>query len=536
MSGEGEEISGNAYLAPLYYDNSTTQYFGITATSWSVTPNGCAWTFNWRTDIYYTNGDPFNAYVVWWGVYRAFFVEQGVSFFAGILFNGSGVTLGDVNSFNTATNVPTNSTLLSIMQQGNAVQVVNASETIFHLTSPCYVANFLGLVAAGYMFDFVDPYYVEQHGGVQLNTANSWMSIHGSDDGDGPYIVSQYTPEEDAVLIANPHYWAQNLANPNYFERPARIPEVIENFKTNPLTRDLDLDSGKVNIAVIQFPDISTVLSSNSTLYIPNWGPGGTVEFLGLDTEKAPLSNILVRRAIIAAINLTAVRQVSYDGYITPVVGPGLHGFAGYNDSIQPPAYNVTLAKQLLVQAGYPNGNGLPSLVFDIVSGSYMLTGGQVIVSDLAAIGITVNLNVKSEASLIAAEGSCCGNASSYPDIQLQSTTNYPDFSGYAYTVDQQDGAYFFFNNQTIHSLLVQISSDNNATGDRNHLISEATLEIQQQAPVIWLGQDNDLPQTGNGVGPVIFQNCLQGDPGFFRNQYYWVYQGIPYTTLQWIC
>jgi len=535
VSGEGEEISGNSYLAPLYYNNSTSDFFGITAVNWTESANGCAWTFNWRNDIYYTNGDPFNAYVVWWNIYRAYYTEAGVSFFAGILFNGTGVSLGDVNSFNTPTNVPANSTLLSIMEQPNAAQVLGPYETRFDLTTPCYVANFLGLVAAGYMFDFVDPHFVEQNGGVILNTANPFMSTNGSNDGDGPYIVSQYIPDEYAVLIANPNYWAQNITNYNYFDRPARIPKIIENFKTDPLTRDLDLDSGRANIAVIQYQDVSQVLSSNSSVYIPNWGPGGTVEFLGLDTEKAPLNNLLVREAIVDAINVSAVEQASYDGYIIPVVGPGLHGFQGYNNSIQPPTYNPTLAAQLLAQAGYPNGTGLPPLSFDVVTGSYMLIGGQIIVSELASIGITANLQVDSEASLIAVEGSCCGNASTYPDIQLQSTTNYPDFSGYAYTVDQELGAYFFFNNQTVDNLLNVIASDQNIT-NRDLLISQATLEIQQNYAVIWLGQDTDLPQTGNGVGPVALDSCLQGDPGFFHNQYYWVYQGIPYTTLQWVC
>jgi hypothetical protein len=66
--------------------------------------------------------------------------------------------------------------------------------------------------------------------------------------------------------------------------------------------------------------------------------------------------------------------------------------------------------------------------------------------------------------------------------------------------------------------------------------ISKISLEIQQQAPLIWLGQDLDLPATGDGVGPVIFNKCLTGDPGLFQNPAYWVFVGLDYNTMYYTC
>jgi len=537
FSGEGEEINGNVFLAPLYYNNSATEFFPILARSWTVSPDGCTFTFNWRNDVYYSNGDPFNAYVVWFGVYRAIFTQVGLAYLAGLVFNSTGVTLSDVNSLNNSMNAPSSS-LLSVMQNPNsAVTVLNSTATRFNLTHPCFASNFLGIMAAGYMFLFPDPFFIEQHGGVVADQAPSYFTIHGSDVGDGPYVVQTYIPDEYAVLVANPHYWAQNLTSSdpsyNYFTRPARIQKVILNFKTDEMTRALDIESNRAQIGIIQFPDVKNVLAGDSNLYVPNWGPSGTVEFIGLDSLKAPLDNVLVRRAIIDAINLTLIQQSVFNGYSMPVVGPALHGFFGYNESITPPPYNPGEARILLAEAGYPNGTGLRPLTFLLVSGSFLLNAAQIIAQELAQVGITVNIQIATEASQIAIAQSCCGNATGYPDLQTAGTTFYPDMFGTASIIDMQLMGWFFFDNATIDSLIAEYSYTYNQTL-RAQLVSQVTLMVQQQAPVIWLSQDVDVPQTGNGVGPVVFNSCLVSD--LVGNPYYWVFQGIPYTSVHWVC
>jgi len=537
FSGEGEEINGNVFLAPLYYNNSATQFFPVTARSWVVSPDGCTFTFNWRNDIYYSNGDPFNAYVVWFGIYRALFTAVGLGYLAGLVFNSTGVTLTDVNSLNNSMNTPS-SALLSVMQNPNAaVTVLNSTATRFNLTHPCFASNFLGVMAAGYMFLFTDPYFIEQHGGVVADQAPSYFTIHGSDVGDGPYVVQTYIPDEYAVLVANPHYWAQNLpaSDPgyNYFTRPARIQKVILNFKTDEMTRALDIESNRAQSAIIQFPDIKNVLAGDKNLYVPNWGPSGTVEFIGLDSFKPPLNNVLVRRAVIDAINLTLIQQSVFNGYSMSVVGPALHGFFGYDESIQPPPYNPDEARRLLAEAGYPNGTGLRPLTFLLVSGSFLLNAAQIIEQELAQVGITVNIQITTEASQIAIAQSCCGNSTGYPDLVTAGTTFYPDMFGTASLIDMQLMSWFFFDNATIDSLIAEYSYTYNQTL-RAQLVSQVTLMVQQQAPVIWLSQDVDVPQTGNGVGPVVFNSCLVSD--LVGNPYYWVFQGIPYTSEHWVC
>ena len=79
-----------------------------------------------------------------------------------------------------------------------------------------------------------------------------------------------------------------------------------------------------------------------------------------------------MRQAIIAAINTTEIDQVVYGGYAVPYVGPLPKGYPGYNASITAAPYNLTLAKQLLVKAGYPNGQGIPTIASCIRANGYL--------------------------------------------------------------------------------------------------------------------------------------------------------------------
>jgi len=423
-------------------------------------------------------------------------------------FNTTGVTVGDVNSFDNAQNNPSsNSTLLSIMQNtGNSVTALNATAIQFHLDSA--FAPFIQNIEAA-PFNFVDPYTVEQHGGVVAGSPNAWMAANGTTVGDGPYITKVLVPNSYATLIANPHYWAQNLTNTNLVLEPAKIPLVTINYKTDELTRSLDVTNNVAQASIITFNDLSHVLSSCSQCYIPNTGLSGTMEFVAIDTLKAPLNNSLVRQAIVHAINLTQIESAVYDGYSSPVVGPTPRGFFYYNSSLVPPSFNVTLAKQLLASAGYPNGNGLPAINYIYPQSAYLSLVGQLMTQDLAAIGITLKpqeLGFSTWVSMI----SINGHNATAPDMEFLSWTAGPDFSQYEYLVDAQLGVYFTLNNQTIHNLIEQTNTQFNNTL-RAQEISQVAFDVQQQAAYIWLGQDNSSYDTGGGYGNIVWNHCLTG-------------------------
>ena len=115
--------------------------------------------------------------------------------------------------------------------------------------------------------------------------------------------------------------------------------------------------------------------------------------FLWLDMREGPLSNLKVRQAINLAINREMInatirqnRQVQARGILPP-------GMPGYNPELSDYDYNPDRARQLLAEAGYPGGAGLPPL--QLWSSVHSLTSrleNDAIKGDLEHIGLTIEL------------------------------------------------------------------------------------------------------------------------------------------------
>ena len=109
---------------------------------------------------------------------------------------------------------------------------------------------------------------------------------------------------------------------------------------------------------------------------------------------KAPLDNPNVRKAISLAINREAINSTVYEG--TRVVATGMvpPGLPGYVENQWPDSkYDVAAAKQALVDAGFPEGKGLPTLTINYNVGAGHDKVVELVASDLKVIGI----NTKSE-------------------------------------------------------------------------------------------------------------------------------------------
>ena len=525
IDNSGLEVAQNVNAPLIFFNGSSdTQLIPVLATSWTESPNGMTYTFNLRSGVYYSDNDPFNAYVVWYNVYRDMFMNQPVDFVFSLGLNTSGVTVGDVNSLNNAQNIP-NATLLQVMENPhNAVTVVNATQFQLHLYTP-YSAFLYSIDTSPWVF--VDPYVVQQNGGVVANQPNSYMSVNGSNIGDGPYVVKSYVPNQYTILEANPHYWGQNITN-NLVLNPAKIPTITINYKTVDLTRELDLTSNRAQAAVVPFPDVPNLLADNKNLFIPNIGLSGSLEWIALNAYKWPLNDSLVRQAIIEATNVSEIQQIAYGGYATPVVGPDLHGFFGYNNSITPTPFNVTAAANLLTEAGFPGGKGLPVMNLPYTISSYETSAVDILQQNLAAIGITLVPQAVTSAALVELI-SAPANTTQAPYLIYNNWTFFPDFSAYESVVDAQFGVFTFYHNATVYNIIEKSNTQLNQTL-RAQEISTITSDLQQSYAFLWLSQDLAVYDTGAGGGPIVMNTCLSG---MFYNT---AMNGIYYNPVYYTC
>jgi len=440
--------------------------------------------------------------------------------------NDSGVTVNELNEFNSSQNLPPANLTSVLENQSNAVTVPNATTVEFHLQN--VYPGFLSLLT-GIPNQFVDPHVVEMNGGVVANTTNSWMSVNGTTVGDGPYITSSVAPNQYVILQANPNYWAQNITG-NYYFKPATINQIVINYKQDELTRTEDLETNKAQAGVVYFNDVNLTEAADHDLFVPQVGPSGVIEFIQFDEYLAPMNNTYLRQALVAAVNVSEIINVVYQNNVVPFVGPDPYGYPGYNYSITPTQYNVTEAKELLVKAGYPGGAGLPPLSFDY-TGSYVQDIATVLQADYSAIGVTLQpkeLSFNTWVSLLFATGNTSGSSES--DLMYGNLVNWPDFAGYnMLVIASGPSADPFPTNQTISNLALESNAQNNPQL-RQQEISETTLWSQQQAEAIWLGTDQNLFNVGAGFGPMLFNKCVAG---MYYNP---VVEGVGYNTLYYTC
>jgi peptide/nickel transport system substrate-binding protein len=69
-----------------------------------------------------------------------------------------------------------------------------------------------------------------------------------------------------------------------------------------------------------------------------------------------PLQNVKVRQALNYAVDRDSIIKGVLDGYATKIATIATPEYEGYDSSISPYEYNPEKAKQLLTEAGYPNG------------------------------------------------------------------------------------------------------------------------------------------------------------------------------------
>lgn len=480
-----EITQGNLYQNLIFYQgNSTTVFQGILATSWTASPDSRDFTFNLRQGVRFSNGQPFNAYDVWFNYYRITLNNGPPSYLLGTaIFTPGNVTLNDLNTFNFTSPTPAQ---LAVMQNPNQnIQVVDPNTIAFHFTTP--VTSFIPRLAspAG---GIEDPNFVQVHGGVQANgTANDYVEQHSA-PGTGPYILQSWTRGQRIVLTLNPNYWGPT----------PHVGTVVYQFKSNIEDAINDLRSGAAQMMYTVPFNLLPGIQGAPGVYLENSGISLDIFWITMNTQAPPLNNVLVRQAINYAINKQALIDDIIHGYGVTFQGPLPRGMFAYNDSIQPYGYDVNMSKQLLTQAGYPGGKGIRTLSLLYYTGDPVeLAVVQAIQSNLAQVGITVSLQVVTQPTYFSILATL-PRVSNYPDMVY--SVWFPDYAypdDYAYAFE--NSASVFDNSNYNDTLLNSLTTEALNTGNttlQQQLYSQVTQRDKDLAGNVWLFQT----KIGNGV------------------------------------
>lgn len=187
--------------------------------------------------------------------------------------------------------------------------------------------------------------------------------------------------------------WGESRVKMTAFKDSWRAPkesglEVVQ--LSDGASRRQAVISGSVDISMALAPeDAGPIRAAGGRMWV-RAEPG--TNFLAFVTVKdSPLQDVRVRRALNHAVNKQRMIDVFLDGAVPPASQIAHSMSFGYNSSLKPYAYDVTLARNLLAEAGYADGFDLPTLL--VPGGSANSQDWyQQIASDLAEVGVRMEI------------------------------------------------------------------------------------------------------------------------------------------------
>jgi peptide/nickel transport system substrate-binding protein len=205
--------------------------------------------------------------------------------------------------------------------------------------------------------------------------------------GTGPFKFVSWAKDDRLTMEANTDYW------PGSPKGKPLVQTLVFRAIPTAATRVSELKAGSVDMV----QDLPTdqvdalksggfnVVESKSPVY--NWAFFNT---LNTAASVKPLQDIRVRQAMNYAVDTATIIKTVLGGHSRQLAGGVTDLTLGFSSDLKPFAFDQAKAKQLLTDAGYPNGFTIDA----DVSNTAKQDVPQAIVAQLAQVGIKVNLNV----------------------------------------------------------------------------------------------------------------------------------------------
>ena len=199
--------------------------------------------------------------------------------------------------------------------------------------------------------------------------------------GTGPFAVSEWVRGDRLILVKSKDYHVKGLPH---------LDKVTFRFIPDPNSALAALKAGDIDVSPFGIgPENAPDLKKDPRFQVITGDTTNDV-ILAMNNSKAPFSDKRVRLAVTHAINKDEVLKGAVFGY-GKILGSNVDPLNPYYvDLSKEKPYDPARAKKLLAEAGFPNG-------FDAVlkvtpQYYYTVSTGQVIVSQLAKVGIRVKI------------------------------------------------------------------------------------------------------------------------------------------------
>jgi peptide/nickel transport system substrate-binding protein len=350
------------------------------AESWTLSPDHRTYEFKLREGLKFHDGSPFTAEDVKFSFQRA-----------------KGAKL--------------------LKEKVREIEVVGANRVRFHLHEPFpdFMA-FYGTLATGAGW-IVPKAYVEKVGDEGFKRQPIGL---------GPYRFVSHTPGVELVMEAYEGYW----------RKMPSVKRLVYKVVPESTTRMAMLKRGEVDIAYLLDVPQATDLKRDPALKLAFSGGIGIffLDFLDQWDAKSPWADRRVRLAASHALDRQALSESETLGASKPA-GNFVPKSFEFALALEPHPYNPARAKQLLAEAGYPNGFDAGEL--HQLPPYFSL--GEAIVGYLGAVGIRLKMRPMERAAYLAAvaskklKGVCVCSSALYGNAASRMSEVYPSDGALAY-------------------------------------------------------------------------------------------------------
>lgn len=311
MNNESGFVMSCIFDGLTKYKKGTSEPGPGLAERWDISPDAKVYTFYLRKGVKFHDGTPFNADAVIKELDRVknpnhpyyVYKQEGVHSFADF-------TWGVVESY----------------------EKIDDYTVKITLKEPH--APFLASIAMAWS-GIMSPAAVEKYG----------FDVNYHPVGTGPFKLVEWVRNDHITLEANKEYW----------DGAPKVDKLIFRVVPESSVRLLKLEQGEVHILADVNPDDYERIKSNPNLKLLEQ-PGLTVNGIALICDAKPWDDVRVRQAVNYAVNKEEMNKFLYkDAAVVAATGmPPI--LPGYPKDLQPYPYDPAKAKQLLAEAGYPNG------------------------------------------------------------------------------------------------------------------------------------------------------------------------------------
>ncbi|MBQ8397512.1 MAG: peptide ABC transporter substrate-binding protein [Clostridia bacterium] len=303
------------------------------AESYTVSDDGLVWTFNLRKNAKWSDGSSVTAADFINTMMRALDPNNGNAIYSNMLY-----IIDGAEAYNKGT--------------GKAEDVKLAAKDDFTLEltlkAPCtYLLKMLSM-----------PVFYPSKAGYATNENASWYKDPATSLGNGAFCLESYTEGVGYTIVKNPYYYQADKV---------KLDRIETRFVTDSTALLSSYKTGEVDVVTGLPSYVTEEYTEEDGLY--TWKML-TSKFILPNLSVKPLDDVRVREAIAIALTRADICAAIGSDYIPSVnyvaeymISPSSSQL--FKDEVEPLfVEDAARAKQLLADAGYPNGQGFPTLTY----------------------------------------------------------------------------------------------------------------------------------------------------------------------------